>query len=351
MPKYSVIIPVYNCIPYLELCIDSILAQSIRDFELLLVDDGSTDGSGELCDRLSLRDPRIRVFHKPNGGAASARNMGIENAAGEYLLFIDSDDTIEPDTLVLVDKETANGAELVIFGMAFDYYRGNMLEKTEKLCCAYSGRCTVAELAEEFSDFFDDNALSSSCNKVFLHAPILQNRLRFPEGITLYEDLDFCVAYLSHIRQIGFIKLPLYHYRLHREDNHFHKLVKNEAGLSTNTDILLKTMLTFQTAQTSNAAAHKAVHLHMDLLSLHLLLNRYSVKEIRRVTQSFCSKPDFQKLLEYAPLAESGALNLYSRVMDEQFLQIYFSVLYRRLVRSTKRLIKGILRSVGLRKS
>lgn len=90
----SIIVPVYNTEKYLSACLDSILTQSFTDFELLLVDDGSTDKSGEICDEYAQKDSRIRVFHKENGGVSSARNLGIEEAVGDYLHFVDADDIV-----------------------------------------------------------------------------------------------------------------------------------------------------------------------------------------------------------------------------------------------------------------
>ena len=98
----SVIVPVYNIEKYIERCVRSICVQTYKNLEILLVDDGSTDGSGEICERLAKEDERIRVFHKENGGSSSARNLGIREAKGEYLGFIDSDDYIEPDMYELL---------------------------------------------------------------------------------------------------------------------------------------------------------------------------------------------------------------------------------------------------------
>ena len=91
-PKISVIVPVYNVEKYLPRCIDSILSQTFTDFELLLIDDGSPDNCGKICDEYAAKDSRVRVFHKPNGGVSSARNLGLDNARGEWIAFIDSDD-------------------------------------------------------------------------------------------------------------------------------------------------------------------------------------------------------------------------------------------------------------------
>ena len=94
MPQISVIVPVYNTEKYLHRCIDSILAQTFTDFELLLIDDGSTDNSGTICDEYATKDSRVRVFHKKNGGVSSARNLGVDNAKGEWVTFVDSDDCV-----------------------------------------------------------------------------------------------------------------------------------------------------------------------------------------------------------------------------------------------------------------
>ena len=111
--RISVIVPVYNIKEYLERCVRSICAQTYRNLEILLVDDGSTDGSGELCEHLAKEDDRIRVFHKENGGSSSARNLGIREATGEYLGFIDSDDYIEPDMYeLLADGIVRYGLEM-----------------------------------------------------------------------------------------------------------------------------------------------------------------------------------------------------------------------------------------------
>ena len=98
-PLVSVIVPVYNVYPYLRDCVQSVQAQSYQNWELLLVDDGSTDGSGELCDELAVEDGRIQVFHKPNGGLSDARNHGMHHARGEYFCFLDSDDLLPENAL------------------------------------------------------------------------------------------------------------------------------------------------------------------------------------------------------------------------------------------------------------
>ena len=119
-PTVSIIVPVYNAEKTLERCVDSILNQTYQDFELLLVDDGSPDGSGALCDAYARQDSRVRVFHQENAGVSAARNLALDHAAGEYLQFLDSDDWITPDaTSSLVRAAREHQCDLVIA----DFYR------------------------------------------------------------------------------------------------------------------------------------------------------------------------------------------------------------------------------------
>lgn len=101
MPTISVIVPIYNVEPYLHRCVDSVLEQTFADFELILVDDGSPDNCGAICDEYATKDGRVRVIHKENGGLSSARNAGIEAAAGEFILFVDADDVIHQQSVAI----------------------------------------------------------------------------------------------------------------------------------------------------------------------------------------------------------------------------------------------------------
>jgi len=118
MPKVSIIVPVYKAEKYLNRCIDSILAQTFTDWELLLIDDGSPDRSGDICDEYAKKDTRIRVFHKKNGGVSSARNLGLDNVQGEYVTFVDSDDWLLENTLTLCSSNFGK-YEIVRFSMVY----------------------------------------------------------------------------------------------------------------------------------------------------------------------------------------------------------------------------------------
>lgn len=213
--KYSFVIPVYGCEQYLEECVDSILAQKgDHSFEVILVDDGSRDRSGQIADMLASRDNRIRTFHKENGGAASARNFGLQQIRGEWLIFVDADDTITED--YLVDAQSAledYATDMLILGIYFDYYRSAKLIRSQ--LCGYPNNCVLDQekIAKKFDDFFTRNCFSSACSKIFRAQIIKNNELLFNENLVIYEDLEFVLKYLFYANKITVLSGGYYHYR------------------------------------------------------------------------------------------------------------------------------------------
>lgn len=207
----SIIVPVYNCIDTLERCVRAICAQTEPDWELLLVNDGSKDGSGDLCDRLAAGDSRIRVFHKPNGGVSSARNLGLDNAAGEYVMFCDSDDWVDPTWCeALIWAAEANPDCLPVC----NYFRSQ--PAGESVNCAAAYAALDAQIPK--SDFFSLNRqelFGIPWNKIFQRSVLEKNGIRFRSDISLGEDLIFNLDYLHGISGgLVFVNLPLYHYSL-----------------------------------------------------------------------------------------------------------------------------------------
>lgn len=311
MPKYSIIVPVYNCLIDLPVCMQSVLTLN-GDYELLLIDDGSTDGSEKLCEKYAEEDVRIRSFYKANGGAASARNLGIEESQGEYILFVDGDDTLEPGALEIIDGAVQrNPDNLILFGMAFDYYREDMLIRTETLSCKHDGLWTGADLANCFESFFSDNALSSACNKVFSGKILRDNNLRFREGMTLYEDFEFVLRYLMLVEQIICLPLPLYHYRNRIEQKHINARLEDAEKLKDDLNRLMQTMSGYGKAYPGSTISALAAGLYLQLVSQHLLLKQYSVSELAKILPEFIYEPDFQAMYEetkYLPEREKWLL-------------------------------------------
>ena len=212
--KISFVIPVYNCKTFLPDCVSSIRAAGIPDYEILLIDDGSTDGSGALCDELALKSPEIRVVHQPNAGASAARNRGIREASGELLLFIDADDSIEPKLLsnVLSDSRCAE-SDLTIFGLAFDYYKNGNCYRRDPLFYPTDAVLDSQNWGKEFRVLFAKNSLSPVWNKVYRRDILQQYHLLFNEGMFLYEDLEFVLRYMQHCDRIWNVPKAIYHYR------------------------------------------------------------------------------------------------------------------------------------------
>lgn len=198
----SVIIPVYNAEAYLKRCVDSVLNQSYTDIELLLIDDGSTDDSGALCDQYVATYDKIRAFHKKNGGVSSARNLGLDNALGEYVMFLDSDDMMEPGMCALmVDVLQSRGADIVICGTKET--GGSLWAPSEDK--DYS----LQELKEDGFYMIGSELLSPPWNKVYKRS-LINNR--FDEKTSFGEDLVFNLGYLSGCKKISLIPhTPFFH--------------------------------------------------------------------------------------------------------------------------------------------
>ena len=213
-PAISVIMPVYNTGPLLRPAVESVLAQTWRDFELLLVDDGSTDGSGEVCDEYAARDGRIRVLHGRNGGICASRNVGLGQARGTYVAFVDHDDFCEPEMLALAALRT-HGVPVVKFNHC-EYRR-----HPDGSVCLLDGGLSRSDALWEIGDLFTrenyplyQQLAAAVWNGVYSRAAIEAVGLRFDEGLTSGgEDCLFMARLLASVRKGAWLSRPLYrHY-------------------------------------------------------------------------------------------------------------------------------------------
>lgn len=203
--KISVIVPVYNSIDCLEKCVRSICAQTYQALEILLIDDGSTDGTDVLCERLAREDGRVRVWHKENGGASSARNMGIGLATGAYLGFVDSDDHIEPDMYELMMD-----AMHACRGNVVQISRDELDEKGRRLpdVCIPPERVSFCSAEDFLRELLLHRGDCSFCTKLVRRE--LFEEHRFPEGV-LNEDFSLLVDMLQEIEGITILPKQCYH--------------------------------------------------------------------------------------------------------------------------------------------
>lgn len=204
-PEISVVVPVYNVADYLTRCVDSLLHQSFLDFEIILVDDGSTDGSGELCEQIASNDSRIRVFHKHNGGLSDARNFGIERLRGKYVTFVDSDDWLETGCLEYLHRAIrTTGADIST--------------------CIYMRRCgksskpwknlpddpELVEGREALLSLLYDETINVAANGKLYSSHLFRN-IRYPFGMR-YEDVGTTYKLMAKARSVAVGGAPLYNY-------------------------------------------------------------------------------------------------------------------------------------------
>ena len=212
-PKISVIVPVYNAEQYIQKCIDSIIAQTFTNMELILINDGSKDNSGKICDEYAKIDNRIRVFHKENGGVSSARNVGLDHAKGEWIIFVDSDDWIEPNcfNILLSDTEIA---DLTYFGCRL-YYDDKSVTSYIPSCFYSSNRDDIEnklwKLKINKQNF---EYLGFTWNKLFRKSIIKKHKIEFLENLKFREDELFTLSYARYIKSLRIKPDTLYNYRV-----------------------------------------------------------------------------------------------------------------------------------------
>ena len=202
----SVIIPVYKAEKYLQRCIDSILAQTYKNLEIILVDDGSPDNSGKICDEYRDKDRRIVVIHKPNGGVSSARNAGLKVATGEYIGFVDGDDYIKPEMYaVLLNNLVENDADISICGFANEVAPGKF-----EAYCKENVQTTLSQY-EQMECLLQNKLFSCSCcDRIFKKE--LVTDVWFDENITHYEDLLYLWNVMKKSNKAVFTSEPYYYY-------------------------------------------------------------------------------------------------------------------------------------------
>lgn len=209
-PKVSVIVPVYKAEKYMHRCIGSILAQTFIDFELLLVDDGSPDNSGAICDEYALKDSRIRVFHKENRGVSSARNMGIENACGEWVAFIDADDWIG-ETYLEHCVSAGIDVDLVRVGIKRIYDEKTNIDIHQSFDKCYS------TVEDHLQKIVSRSTTLGVCGGLYRLSYINKFKIRFREGLKMGEDWLFSFEYLKHCSSVVLVNSMLYYYNKSNE--------------------------------------------------------------------------------------------------------------------------------------
>ncbi|MHC0036442.1 glycosyltransferase [Pseudoneobacillus sp. C159] len=216
-PKVSIVVPIYNVEKHLAKCLDSIISQKLDDIEIILVNDGSTDKSGEIAEQFSEKDNRIKVIHKENGGLSSARNEGMKIASGEYLVFIDSDDWLEPDMFEVMYNAASNiQADVVISGYTIDFNNeGYSIDKIPDKTVIAKSKDQIGESVFELNKKGFFNVV---WNKMYKTKFIQEINAFFILDAMPAEDLIFNVKVFKNVEKLMILNKPFYHYMKRDEE-------------------------------------------------------------------------------------------------------------------------------------
>lgn len=217
----SIIIPVYNACTVLPRCLRSVMAQTVTDWNLLLVDDGSTDGSDIICDEWSAKDARIAVLHQKNGGPSKARNLGLEHAVGDKITFLDADDEVHPQYLEILDRLLTDDVDLS--AVTYQLVDSGHIPSWRKEYVDYDSVSLTRD--EAISSLLYQGLMDPSpCCKLYR-----KSALRYPEHLRVYEDLTYTVELLYTMRHIRVASLPLYAYYKCNAGIHFESVTSMQA--------------------------------------------------------------------------------------------------------------------------
>lgn len=324
MSKISIIVPVYNTEKYIADCIESILKQTEEDFELLLIDDGSKDQSGEICDRYATKDKRINVIHKQNGGVSSARNLGLDKAKGEMIFFIDSDDTVGPDYLknleILSDEEFVQSGVKVLEN---DYLKAEMSHE---------------DIFEDFNRFWMESRQQWPSMCCLSRKVIEANHLRFDTNLKMGEDGLFNQIFISKCKKIRRTTFNQYYYNSDNFESASHKFYKDRLEQQL---LLIEKLEEYFSDQDLN-------RIRWDYW--HEVLNHYNVKgitsaepEIRKISKKKIKdtykNESFRKCIPY--MRQKGSLD---EKLETYFMNDYTHGLFKPTLSGVQMMAKVLKR-------
>lgn len=230
--KISIIVPVYNVEKYLRECLESLINQTYKNIEIILINDGSTDSSLKICQQYKKKDTRIKLIDKKNEGVSKARNIGIKEATGKYIIFVDSDDYLNSNAIEILSKHKLTDA-LVIYGYN-RIYKNKIIEKCNKELVLDS------QSQVERNIFLNDNIGGFIANKMFEKNVLIENNILFDEKLSYCEDLVFVCEYIKYCNKFKYINIPLYNYRMRKSSVSHSFLTGKNTNIFDAYDLLLK---------------------------------------------------------------------------------------------------------------
>ena len=311
----SIIVPIYKAEKYLHRCVDSILAQTFTDFELILVNDGSPDNSGAICDEYALKDSRVRVFHKENGGVSSARNLGLDNAQGEWITFVDSDDWLKHECLEQLTNQL--DADMIKCGMESSDRKSSWAINSNK----YSVKLFLEKYEKDF-------IARTSCVTLFKTKLISKFNIRFDEHIRYGEDMIFNLSYLSFSESVRFVNYIGYVYFSETEIPHStkYRMSFNDIEISLKKAIDLRIKLKEKTG--ANVDIQHDLYLYFSMIPITKLVNHKSMSEYFGLCKNFIQSLDiasFYNISYLSPITRgiSELKHMYERKLYTNGKELY----------------------------
>ncbi|MBQ8288077.1 MAG: glycosyltransferase [Clostridia bacterium] len=324
----SFMIPIYKAEEHLALCLDSLLFQTVSDWEAILIDDGSPDSSGEICDAYVARDKRFIAIHQPNGGVSAARNAGLDNARGEYVAFVDADDRLAPDFLEKMLAAMGEGVDLVFC----NYLRVSPEEET-LYTSSYSEK--LAALLKKHSDRVfprEDRALAalwaagvlSACHSKLYRRALLTER--FDGSLSFAEDSLFVAGAALRAEAIAYVEEPLYRY-LYREGS---LSAGWWSGMLTQRSRSL-TAIAERFAEAGCPLAERAAKEMRDGLNPEEFLTQISDRRrALELLKEYCALPNYPEMLAVIASTRSRLTCLVYKIRSPRLLRAYLSAVLKR---------------------
>lgn len=340
MAKISIIVPIYNVEKYINRCVDSILNQTFTDFELILVDDGSPDNSGKICEEYAQNDNRIKVIHKENGGVSSARNCGLKNATGEKIIFIDADDYINNTYLSEITKYNA---DIVCCGHILEDESRNIIENETLTDTDYYFSMNNKKALEKY---YIKGAFMYVTDKLFKSCIIKGNELFFNEGMKLGEDVAFSFQYIQYCKSFVISKVSAYHYVEYNLATRKTATNCSDEMAMDNTNHKYNN-IEYELTVPLFGQKTKKIFTQRYVVGYKYLLNRalygnYTYKEIKSIFQSYWFRQSFRLInIKHCYKEESFLLKLILLTKSPRVF-----LFYKRLIKNYRRFLKHEIRKI-----
>lgn len=344
--KYSIIIPAYQCAEKIERTVRSVQNANFQDYEIVIVDDGSSDGTFDVCRRLSEDYPEIKVLKQENLGVSVARNYGLQEAKGEFVLFVDADDELMPFDPQKLDKLLSDEIDMLIFGMEFRYFKADSCLRTETHACSRELTLTLETVSRYFAELFANNALSSSCNKFIRRAMLTNYGTVFNPKLINYEDLEFSVNALSRCRKIVVLPDVQYVYYLAYGQDRTIERVQRIPDVIKDVDLIAESLFLLNDRFSAESECEDIMRVTLQIYFDMFLckMKTASVSVIQKHCVSFRENGYIHRCLPHLQDMSAILQRVYQWIQSDRVLTIWFYFRYRKVRNTVVRMVKRILR-------